>query len=118
MCQSESSIQGVEVSSLKKAQSWGDSWQEALEGPVRPGKQISSLCEGGSDQPIRNQGSIPTTRKAGLTASAAAVSTGGASGGGFSTHSEQAEGLRNRHSCRDIIQEPHCGGGRASRQGS
>lgn len=76
------------VSSLKRAQSRGDSWQEALEGPVRPGMQLSSLCEGGSDQPIRNQGSITTTHKAGLTASAVAVSMGGASRGGFSTHSE------------------------------
>lgn len=104
------------VSSLKRAQSCGDSRQEALEGPVRPGMQLNSLCEEGSDQPIRNQGSITTRHRAGLRASAVAVSTGGASRGGFSTR--RAEGLRSQHSCRDIIQEPHCGGGWASRQGS
>lgn len=72
------------VSSLKRAQSCGDSRQEALEGPVRPGMQLNSLCEEGSDQPIRNQGSITTRHRAGLRASAVAVSTGGASRGGFS----------------------------------
>lgn len=90
MCPSQSSIQGVEGElSEEGAQSRGDSRQEALEGPVRPGMQLSSLCEEGSDQPIRNQGSITTRHRAGLRASAVAVSTGGASRGGFSTQGER-----------------------------
>lgn len=58
------------VSSLKRRQPCGEPWQEALEGPARPGMQSSSLCEEDRAQPIRNQGSITTTCGTGLWASA------------------------------------------------